>query len=60
MTLVMLWKGLDMATGAADRLTGQQLAGAFAIYTMDAVDNITVKHKEGSVPMTMTYNAASQ
>ena len=45
---------------AADRLTGQQLAGAYGTYTMDSVGNITVKHEEGSSPMTMTYDAASR
>ena len=45
---------------AADRLTGQQLAGAYGTYTMDSVGNITVKHEEGSSLMTMTYDAASR
>jgi len=44
----------------ADRLTNQQLAGAFATFTMDAVGNITVKHQEGTNPMTMTYNAGNR
>ncbi len=44
----------------ADRLTGQQVAGAFATFTMDAVGNITVKSQQGSSPITMTYNAGSR
>jgi YD repeat-containing protein len=44
----------------ADRLTGQQLAAAYATFTMDAAGNILVKNQEGSSPISMAYNAANQ
>lgn len=45
---------------AANRLVSQTVSGAIASYTMDALGNLTVKHHQGSNPMTFTYDAASQ
>lgn len=42
----------------ADRLTGQQVVGGSATFTMDSVGNILVKAQEGSQPMTMSCDAA--
>ena len=57
--------GLNSATTTytydnPDRLTGQQVAGGSATFTMDAVGDILVKAQEGSQPMTMSYDAASR
>ncbi|MBX3095993.1 MAG: RHS repeat protein [Fimbriimonadaceae bacterium] len=44
----------------ASRLTGQQVTGARATFAYDEVGNQTVKHHEGSLPVTMAYDAASR
>ncbi len=44
----------------ADRLTGQQVTGARATFVYDTVGNMTVKHHQGSLPLTMTYDAAQR
>lgn len=44
----------------ADRLTGQQLSGAYATFNYDAVGNVSVKWHQGTSPITMNYNAADQ
>jgi YD repeat-containing protein len=44
----------------ADRLVSQTLAGALTSFTMDAVGNVTVKHQQGTNPLTMVYDAANR
>ena len=45
---------------AADRLTGQLVAGATATFAYDGVGNTTLKHHQGGYPQTMSYDAAQQ
>lgn len=42
------------------RLTGQQSAGAWATFTMDANGNILSKQHQGQNPLTMTYDDADR
>jgi len=45
---------------AAYRLTNQQKSGQAATFVYDNAGNITLKHHEGSSPMTMAYDAANR
>ncbi len=40
-----------------NRLTGQEKSGQAATFMYDPAGNMTVKHHEGSNPLTMSYDA---
>jgi len=42
------------------RLTGQEKSGQAATFVYDPAGNMTVKHHEGSNPLTMSYDAANR